>query len=264
VASDPAAARGTPVTPVTGRGREVEALFAKLRTTGSEQVRTELIERHLPLARRLASRYRYTPQPLEDLVQVASLALVKAVDAFDPERGAAFSTFAVPTIVGELKRHMRETAWVVRVPRALQERTLSVERAERALSARLGAAPTAGQLASETGFTTEEVLEALGARVAHDAVSLDAPTGGSGGEDGAAAAIGARLATHDTGLDDAERRVFLSRALRELAERERTILRLRFIDGLTQTEIAERVGLSQMHVSRLLRSTLAALRSRLS
>ncbi|MGH2849383.1 MAG: SigB/SigF/SigG family RNA polymerase sigma factor [Solirubrobacteraceae bacterium] len=250
---------------MTGRGRdgrEIEALFVTLRAGGSEAVRTTLIERHLPLARRLASRYRYTPQPLEDLVQVASLALVKAVDAFDPARGVAFSTFAVPTIVGELKRHMRETAWVVRVPRALQERTLAVERAERSLSARLGTAPTAAELASETGFSTEEVLEALGARVAHDAVSLDAPTGGS--DDDAASAIGARLAASDSGLDDAERRVFLSRALRELADRERTILRLRFIDGLTQTEIAERVGLSQMHVSRLLRSTLATLRMRLS
>jgi RNA polymerase sigma-B factor len=244
-------------------GREIEALFVALRANGSESVRTELIERHLPLARRLASRYRYTPQPLEDLVQVASLALVKAVDAFDPTRGAAFSTFAVPTIVGELKRHMRETAWVVRVPRALQERTLAVERAERTLSASLGAAPTAAQLAAETGFTTEEVLEALGARVAHDAVSLDAPTSNSG-DDGAPVAIGARLVAPDSGLDDAERRVFLSGALHELAERERTILRLRFIDGLTQTEIAERVGLSQMHVSRLLRSTLALLRSRLT
>jgi RNA polymerase sigma-B factor len=261
---DPGAAHGSQVRHVTGRprdGREVAALFVALRAGGSEAVRTTLIERHLPLARRLASRYRYTPQPLEDLIQVASLALVKAVDAFDPERGVAFSTFAVPTIVGELKRHMRETAWVVRVPRALQERTLAVERAERTLSARLGSAPTAAELASETGFSTEEVLEALGARVAHDAVSLDAPTGGSGDD---AAAIGARLAISDSGLDDAERRVFLSRALRELAERERTILRLRFIDGLTQTEIAERVGLSQMHVSRLLRSTLVSLRTRLS
>ena len=196
---DSGAAHGSQVRPVTGRardGREIEALFVALRAGGSEAVRTTLIERHLPLARRLASRYRYTPQPLEDLIQVASLALVKAVDAFDPERGVAFSTFAVPTIVGELKRHMRETAWVVRVPRALQERTLAVERAERTLSARLGAAPTAAELASETGFSTEEVLEALSARVAHDAVrSTRRPAARAT----LRAAIGARLATSDSG-----------------------------------------------------------------
>jgi RNA polymerase sigma-B factor len=231
----------------------VDVLFADLRTTGSLDARTALIERHLPLARSLASRYRYTPQPLEDLVQVASVGLVKAVDAFDPERGVAFASFAVPTIVGELKRHMRDTAWAVHVPRALKERVLVVERAERAFSARSGLAPTVQDLAVEAGLSDEEVLEALTVKHAHDAIPLDTePSAEVPHSDGA---------TTDAGLAAVDDRLAISDAMRRLRPRERTILQLRFVDGLTQTEIAERVGLSQMYVSRLLRATLDALRA---
>ena len=220
--------------------------FAERHARDGEAVRTELIERHLPLARSLARRYRYTPEPQEDLEQVASLALVKAVDGFDPARGSSFAAYAVATIVGELKRHMRDTTWAVHVPRALKERILAVERAERALSARLGAAPTVSALATEAGVSEEQALEALNARGAHDALPLD-PVGPehAAGE-------------FSTTVED---RLALSSAIARLPRRERTIVHLRFVEGLTQTEIADRVGLSQMYVSRLLRATLEQLRN---
>ena len=238
----------------------VEDLFAEYRgADGSVQARTELIERHLPLARSLANRYRYTPQPFEDLVQVANVGLVKAVDGFDPAYGAPFATYAVAMILGEIKRHMRDAGWALHLPRAAKEQVLAVERAERALSVRLGRAPNAQELAVEAGMTAEDVLEALSARLAHDAVPLDAPPPGEPDT----ASRRAVLSTVDTRLEAADDRVALSSALRRLPRRERTIVLLRFVDGLTQTEIAERVGLSQMHVSRLLRSTLDSLRSEL-
>ena len=232
-------------------------LFVELRRSGDPQLRRRLIERHLPLARSVANRYRYTPQPLDDLFQVASLGLVKAVDAFDPERGAAFSTYAVPTILGELRHHMRDVGWAVHMPRTTKELVGALERAERTLSSRLGGAPTPAQLAEEAGISVESVLEALTARVAHDAVPLEEPEGQ------AASGRSAALAAADPELVAIEERVWLSDALRELAPRERMILRLRFIEGLTQTEIAGSVGLSQMQVSRILRNTLESLRGAL-
>jgi RNA polymerase sigma-B factor len=238
----------------------LDQLFAALQDPDRRvAARTELVERHLPLARSLASRYRYTPQPLEDLVQVASLALVKAVDGFQPDRGTPFATYAVATMLGEIKRHMRDTGWAVHLPRGAKERVLAVERAERALSARLQRAPTSQELAVEAGLADEEVLEALSARLAHDAVPLEPASPG----EAAVAPRSEALTTRDPGLDTADERLALSSALRRLPRREQTIVRLRFIDGLTQTEIAERVGLSQMHVSRLLRSTIESLRDEL-
>ena len=233
----------------------VEALFAELRASNSPAVRAALIERHLALARSLAARYRYTPQPFEDLVQVASLALVKAVDGFDPDRGAPFATYAVPTILGELKRHMRDASWAVHVPRALKERVLAVERAERALAPRLAASPTVAELAAASGMSSEEVLEALAARGAHDAVPLD-PVPGAGERP-------APPATVDDALASVPDRLAISEAIAGLEAREQAILRLRFIDGLTQSEIGSRVGLSQMQVSRVLRTTLDELRARI-
>jgi RNA polymerase sigma-B factor len=229
-----------------GQDQSVEALFALLRSSGDMSAREALIERHLPLAKSLARRYSYTPQPIEDLVQVASLGLVKAVDAFDPERGVGFAAFAIPTIVGELKRSMRDTGWAVRVPRTLQERAAAVDRAERAIAARSGTAPTVEELAAEAGLSTEEVLEAFMVRMAQDAVPL--------GSDSEAVPAPDPLAVVD-------QRLSLSDALRRLPKRERTILQLRFGEGLTQTEIAQRVGLTQMYVSRLLRATLQSLRA---
>jgi RNA polymerase sigma-B factor len=235
---------------------DVDALFRELRASGAPDARTALIEAHLPLARGLAARYRHLPQPLEDLEQVASLALVKAVDAFEPERGAPFAAYAVPTILGELKRHMRDATWDVHVPRALKERVLAIEAAERALSARTGSAPTVEALAAEAGVSSEQVLEALGARLAHDAVPLATPEASQPERESAAVVP----AIADDFRDSIDERLVLSEALRALPRRERTILRLRLLDGLTQTEIAERVGLSQMYVSRLLRATLERLR----
>jgi RNA polymerase sigma-B factor len=235
------------------------ALFAELRSSGDPNARSALVERHLPLARRLAARYRSTPQPLEDLIQVASLGLLKAVDAFDPTRGVSFPAFAVPTILGELKRHIRDTAWTVHVPRALQERALAAEHAERALAARSGAPPTVGELATEAGMSEEEVLEAFAIRLTRDAVPLDtvAPA------DPSPAGPAFSDAAPDPELENAEDRLSLSDALRALPRRERTILHLRFVEDLTQSEIAERVGLSQIYVSRLLRAALETLRSNL-
>jgi RNA polymerase sigma-B factor len=248
---------------VSGEARglpSTEALFAALRSDGDENARTQLIERHLPLARSLAARYGYTPQPLDDLIQVASLGLVKAVDGFDPARGTPFASYAVAMILGELRRHMREAAWAVHVPRALKEHVLAVERAERALTARGRSAPSAAALAAEAQLPVEEVLDALAARVAHDAVPLEGSAGTPGtparGTDGA-------LFSPDQALESAPDRMSLGRALDAVAPREREIVRLRFVEGLTQTEIGARVGLSQMQVSRLLRATLAALRAEL-
>lgn len=244
------------------RAQTAEALFDEWRRTGDAAARAALIEHALPLARSLAARYRYTRQPREDLEQVASLALVKAVDGFDPERGASFAAYAVPTILGELKRHMRDAAWAVRVPRELQERVLAVERAERALAARTGRVPTAQELATEAGLSTEAVLDALTARGAHDALPLD-PIDPSEVE-APVARPPAALAEDDDFREAVDDRLAVENALRRLRERERTILRLRFIDGLTQTEIAAQVGLSQMYVSRLLRATLERLRAEIT
>jgi len=237
----------------------VDALFSRWHGTRDPSARAALIERHLPLARSLARRYRYTPQPLEDLEQVASLALVKAVDRFDPAWGSAFAAYAIPTILGELKHHMRDESWALHVPRALKERVLIVERAERLLSVRLGHAPTVQQLAVEAGMSGEQILEALAARAAHDALPLEPPDASS--SDPQPPAVDPALALPDDFPDTVVDRLLVSSALQRLPKRERTILRLRFTEGLTQTEIAERVGLSQMYVSRLLRATLERLRA---
>jgi RNA polymerase sigma-B factor len=244
---------------VKRRAQTAEALFEEWRRTGDPAARAALIEHALPLARSLAARYRYTRQPRDDLEQVASLALVKAVDGFDPERGASFAAYAVPTILGELKRHMRDATWAVRVPRELQERVLAVERA---LAARTGRVPTAQELATEAGLSTEAVLDALTARGAHDALPLD-PTDTSD-VDAPVERSPAALAEYGDFRDAIDDRLAVENALRRLRERERTILRLRFIDGLTQTEIAAHVGLSQMYVSRLLRATLERLRAEIT
>ncbi len=236
---------------------DVFEVFRELRRTADPDLRRRVIERHLPLARSVASRYRYTPQPFEDLVQVASLGLVKAVDAFDPGRGVAFASFAVPTILGELRHHLRDAGWAVHMPRATKELVAALESAERSLSSRLGEAPTPAQLAEEAGITTEAVLEALTARTAHDAVPLEAP-GGQGPRSDSEMLAGA-----DLELIAVEERAWLAEALRELEPRERMILRLRFVEDRTQTEIAGRVGLSQMQVSRILRAALESLRSAL-
>jgi RNA polymerase sigma-B factor len=217
-----------------------------------------VIERFLPLARQLARRYERPDEPMDDLFQVASMGLVKAVDRFDPSRGVAFSSFAVPTILGELKRYFRDVGWAVHVPRSMQERVLEVNRAVTDLSRTLGRSPTPAELAEATEFTHEEVLEALEAATAHDSVPLEAPRPGDDDDEGG---VVAKLGGEDPGYELAEYSATLAPELRALPERDRLVLYLRFVEDLTQSEIADQIGVSQMHVSRLIRAALAKLRS---
>jgi RNA polymerase sigma-B factor len=242
---------------------ETQALFVRLRESDGKdrQVRDQLASRFLPLARRLALRYRHGSEPLEDLVQVASLGLVKAIDRFDPARGLAFSSFAVPTILGELKRHFRDHGWSVHVPRGLQERVASVEQANTRLGTQLGRPPTVPELCAELKLEEEDVLEALGAARAYDAISLEAGSTGGEREQDVGQALSERLGETDERLEMVELAATVAPALAALSDRDRMILRLRFIEDMTQQEIAERVGCSQMQVSRLLRRSLARLRA---
>jgi RNA polymerase sigma-B factor len=224
-------------------------LLRRWHEEGDEQARRLLIERMMPLVRSLARRYANRGEPLDDLEQVGYVGLIKAVDRFDLDRELRFSTFAVPTILGEIKRHFRDRAWSVRVSRGLQELSARVTREVDRLSTKLGRSPTIEDLAEATGTTPEQVLEALQGAQAYSTVPLDEPLGDEGEPV-------ARIGAVDPAFAAAEQRVELSRGLRMLSERERRILLLRFFAGLTQREIAERVGISQMHVSRLLRRSL--------
>ena len=216
------------------------------------------MQRFLPLARQLARRYQRTGEPLDDLVQVASLGLLKAIDRFDPARTTAFSSFAVPTILGELKRYFRDKGWSVRVPRDLQELAVRVDRLGEELSRELGRAPTPGEMAQRLGVTAEQVLEAREAAGAYRAVSLDRPrTEDEDGSDAYAELVGG----DDPGFGLAEDSATVQRLMRVLTDREREVLRLRFVEDLTQSEIGERVGVSQMHVSRLIRQSISRLRT---
>lgn len=232
--------------------RDEEAgLFVRARA-GDETAREQLVVRYLPLAGHVAARFHRGHAPFDDLFQVASYGLVKAIDRFDSDRGLAFSSYAVPTMSGELKRFARDTGWAMRVPRALKERVLKVEHAVADLTARYGASPTPARIAEEMGLTREEVLEALDASRTHTVESLDARVGTD--EDSATRLEG--LGELDGGYELVDDAASLAPALRSLPERERRILQLRFGEELPQSEIARRLGVSQMHVSRLLRRTL--------
>jgi RNA polymerase sigma-B factor len=225
----------------------------------SQQVQTELVDRFMPLARRLASRYAGGAEPFEDLLQVACVGMVKAIDRYDPERGTTFSTFAVPTILGELKRHFRDRGWSIRVPRDIQERILKVEKANAELPSKLGRVPTVADVGQKLGLTEEEVLEAMHASQGHHALSLDVSPMIDGDEP---APLRERIGDVDLGYEVVEYGAAIAPALAEISERDRRILHLRFVEDLTQREIAAQVGISQMHVSRILRSTLDLLRDR--
>ncbi len=233
-------------------------LFARARG-GNEHAREQLVERYLPLARRLARRYQRSEEPLEDLVQVASLGLLKAVDRYDATRETAFSSFAVPTILGELRRHFRDRTWSVRVPRELQELALRVDRTVTELSSQEGRAPTVGEIAVAVDATEEQVLDALQAAGAYRAGSLDAPRSASG-EDSSGESVADAIGADEGGFERAEERATLGPMLEHITERERMVLTLRFGQDLTQAEIGERIGVSQMQVSRLIRQALARLR----
>jgi RNA polymerase sigma-B factor len=223
----------------------------------SPVVREELVNRFLPLARSLANRYAGGPEPTEDLHQVASLGLVKAIEGFDPDLGYTFASYAAPTILGELKRHFRDRGRQVHLPRGLQERIAQVERAVDELPAKLQRAPTAADVAEHTDLEVEDVLEAMEAASARRPYSLDATVG----PDEDAATLVDTLGDDDPSYETVEYGEAISRTLDLLPERERMILHLRFVEDLTQSEIATRVGISQMHVSRLLRRALEAVRA---
>jgi RNA polymerase sigma-B factor len=222
---------------------------------GDQQAREQLVQRFLPLARQLARRYHRGGEPLDDLIQVASLGLLKAIDRFDPTRVTAFSSFAVPTILGELKRHFRDKGWSVRVPRDLQELAVRLEPTTEALSREIGRAPTTAELADRLGVTVEQLLEAREAAGAYRAVSLDRPRDDDEDGDG----IGAGFGVEDAGFAEAEDAATVQHLMRGLNDREREVLRLRFAEDLTQAEIGERIGVSQMHVSRIIRQAITQL-----
>ena len=238
------------------RARYDDASLVRRHRRGDDGARRELIERYLPLARRLAWRYRRAPEPMEDLVQVASLALVKAVDRWDPDRGLAFTTYAVPTIIGELRRHFRDSTWAVRPPRELLELSLAVEHARESLYAAVGREPTTADIARHIDRTPAAVDEALQAAEARSARPLDVPLrGDEPGPPSPAELIGGE----DVGYERAEARTTIESLTRMVDRRAREVLRLRFHDDLLQSDIATRVGCSQMQVSRILSTALEAL-----
>jgi RNA polymerase sigma-B factor len=255
---DPSTADEPEVVSPGERAKEDKRLLRRYHEAGEVAARDELVERFLPLARQLARRYQRGNEPLDDLVQVASIGLVKAVDRFDPERGTAFSSYAVPTILGELKRYFRDSGWAVHVPRGMQERVMTVNQAVSKLSRELGRSPTAGEIAAETGQEAELVLEALEAAIAYDAVSLDTPrTSDEDDGDTYADTVG----VIDERFELVEYQSAIGPTMQALPARDRLVLKLRFEQDLTQLEIAERIGVSQMHVSRLIRRALQRLRT---
>jgi RNA polymerase sigma-B factor len=238
---------------------ELRRKFVEYKATSDRRLRNELIEAHKSLASHLARRFANRGEPFDDLLQVAYLGMLKAVERFDPGRGLEFSTFATATVEGELKRHFRDRTWSIRVPRRPQELHLRLGNAVNELSQRLHRPPRVPELAAELGVSEDEVLEAMEVGGAYRSSSLDSKPG----EGRESLTLESRLGEHDEGFDLAEHRVLLERLLDELPERERTIVRLRFFEDMTQTEIATQVGISQMHVSRLLSRTLLQLRERL-
>ncbi|TMM01269.1 MAG: SigB/SigF/SigG family RNA polymerase sigma factor [Actinobacteria bacterium] len=241
------------------RTREDRELFLRHQRERDTAAREALVERFLPLARQLARRYQRAEEPLEDLFQVAALGLIKAIDRFNPDRDVAFSSYAVPTILGELKRHFRDRTWAVRVPRDLQELALRVDRAVADLSRESHRSPSVGQIAERVGANEEQVLEALEASGAYRATSFDAPR--PGGDEDAGDSLGDAVGLVDTGFGLAEDRATLDRLMQVIGPREREVLRLRFVEDMTQAEIGERIGVSQMQISRLIRQSLARLRA---
>ena len=248
------AARPRPL--LAERNRSENDLFRRSRD-GDERAREELTARFTPLARSLALRYQRSGEPLDDLLQVALLGLVKAVDRFDPDREIAFSSYAVPTILGEVKRYFRDRTWAVRVPRGLQELSMRVDRAIGALSEQLHRQPSVNEIAAAVAATEEDVLEALQAGGAYRAVSFEAPAGGSG-ED--AATLADSVGVREDGFDRAEERATLDALLDCVGAREREVLRMRFEQDMTQAEIGAAVGVSQMQISRIIRQALQRLR----
>ena len=235
--------------------RDLDAVQRKYHETRDRELRDELVRSHMGLARSVARRFANRGEPLDDLTQVADLALVKAVDRYDPHRGVKFSTYANATISGELKRHFRDRAWSIRTPRSVQERYLEAKAALDHLSKELQRSPTTREVAHEIGASVEEVIEAMAAGSNLHAASLDSTR-----DDDDDRSPGNRVGARDDGYGMVEDRAVLGGLLSKLPVREQQILKLRFVDGLTQSEIAETIGLSQMHISRLISASLKQLR----
>ena len=235
---------------------EDRVLLRRYHEDGDLQAREELIERYMSLVRSLARRYSYRGEQLDDLVQIGAIGLIKAIDRFDIDRGVELTTYATPNIIGEIKRHFRDKGWAIRVPRRLQELKLSLTKATSELSQKNGRSPTVAELAAHLQMTEEEILEGLESANAYSAVSLDAPDGG----DDDSPAVADSLGMMDESLEGVEYRESLKPLLERLPPREKRILLLRFFGNMTQSQIAAELGISQMHVSRLLARTLAQLR----
>ena len=236
-------------------------LLRRYHEDGDLAAREELIERYLSLVRSLARRYAYRGEQLDDLVQIGAIGLIKAIDRFDLERGVELTTYATPNIIGEIKRHFRDKGWSVRVPRGLQELNVKVSKLIEQLTVQLGRSPTISELAKAAGVEEEQVLEALESGRAYSSVSLS--TGGGSDEDGELDPLES-LGTIEHEYEVAEDRAVLAPGFQVLDERERKILHLRFFSGLTQSQIAAEIGISQMHVSRLIRRSLEKIREEIA
>jgi RNA polymerase sigma-B factor len=238
-----------------------KALLRRYHEEGDLQAREQLIEQYMSLVRSLARRYSYRGEQLEDLVQIGAIGLIKAIDRFDLNRGVELTTYATPNIIGEIKRHFRDKGWSVRVPRGLQELNVQLSRLVEQLTVQLGRSPTITELAKGAGVEEEEVLEALESGRAYSSLSLSS---GGGQEDGEELDPLESIGTEEHQYDVSEDRAVLAPGFRVLDERERKILQLRFFDGLTQSQIAQQVGISQMHVSRLIRRSLEKIRDEIA
>jgi RNA polymerase sigma-B factor len=248
--------------PEAQRARQREEdreLLRRYHEDGDVTAREQLVQRHLPLVRSLARRYANRGEPLDDVEQVGAIGLLKAIDRFELGREVSLATYATPNVVGEIKRHFRDKGWAIRVPRALQELNARMSGTIDALTARLGRSPSIAEIAETLETTSEEVLEALEVGSAYSTLSLSGPPGGEDDSDPLES-----IGSEDEGFERSEDRASLAPALAQLPVREREILRMRFEEGLPQTQIAERVGLSQMHVSRLIRKALATMRDELA
>ncbi len=232
-------------------------LLRRYHENGDLQAREQLIEQYMSLVRSLARRYSYRGEQLEDLVQIGAIGLIKAIDRFDLDRGVELTTYATPNIIGEIKRHFRDKGWAVRVPRGLQELNVQLSRLVEQLTVQLGRSPTIPELAKAAGVEEEQVLEALESGRAYTSLSLS--VGGGGGDDDDLDPLES-LGTEEHQYEVSEDRAMLAPGFKALDERERKILQLRFFDGLTQSQIAQQVGISQMHVSRLIRRSLEKIR----
>ena len=253
-----AAARATRDLPATPKGKlawdkaRTRELFSLYKDKGDEAARDELIMSHLNLVRFLASKFKNRGEPLDDLIQVGTIGLIKAIDRFDPSRGLEFTTYATPTILGEIKRHFRDKGWSIRVPRRLQELSAKVNQATDDLTKELRRSPSTEEVAAKLGVSVDEVLEAMESSGAYSSVPLEA---GSSDEEDAPAIID-HYASVDENLAASDDRMVIEDTIRDFSPREREVIRMRFVEGLTQVEIAKRLGVSQVQVSRLLRRTL--------